>query len=94
MCSFLDCHARINVAVLSSLTLRFFICSAYNIFFKEERQKIMSHEHKSVGFQNLAKTIGARWKRMSSDEERAPYKEKAAVSFSWLGWLQRAFVLI
>ncbi|KAL7496727.1 hypothetical protein ACHAWT_007283 [Skeletonema menzelii] len=33
------------------------------------------------GFENLAQTIGARWKRMTSDEERAPYKEKAEVSF-------------
>ncbi len=57
------------------------LCSAYNIFFKEERQKIMSQEHKSLGFENLAKTIGGRWKQMLSDEERAPYKEKAAVSF-------------
>ena len=42
----------------------------------------MSQEQKSLGFENLAKTIGARWKQMLSDEERAPYKEMAAVSFS------------
>lgn len=58
------------------------LCSAYNIFFKEERQKIMTQEHKSLGFENLAKTIGARWKRMLNDEEKAPYEEMAAVSFS------------
>ncbi len=69
--------------------------SAYNIFFKEEHARILnqedmlsdsgvsaSAERKNLGFENLAKTIGARWRNMSSDEERAQYKEKAAVSFS------------
>lgn len=50
-----------------------------------------SAERKNVGFENLAKTIGARWKSMSSEEERAPYKEKAAVSVSALYRLQCAF---
>lgn len=86
MCSFsIDSHAR-KLAISSTLTLFAFrhhnLCSAYNIFFKEERQKIMTQEHKSLGFENLAKTIGARWKRMLNDEEKAPYKEMAAVSFS------------
>ena len=36
---------------------------------------------KKIGFENLAKTIGAQWKSMSSEEDRAPYKRKAAVSF-------------
>ena len=35
---------------------------------------------KKVGFENLAQTVAARWKA-TSEEERAPYKEKAAVSF-------------
>ncbi len=51
----------------------------------------------SVGFESLAKTIGARWKNMSSDKERGPYKEKAAVSvYTLYSRLQCApyFVLI
>ena len=79
--------------------------SAYNIFFKEERGRILgldgnqstSAPEKKVGFANLAKTVAARWKAMTSEEERAPYKEKAAVSFShvcvfFLDW--RVFLFI
>jgi hypothetical protein len=82
--------------------------SAYNIFFKEERARILSQEgllsnsgvsasaegRKNVGFESLAKTIGARWKIMSSEEERAPYKEKAAVSFSTLYRLHCAHYVV
>ena len=43
-----------------------------------EREKILSLE---VGFENMAKIIGGRWKALG-DEERAPYKARAVVSFS------------
>ena len=46
----------------------------------DSRASAAPAERRNVGFENLAKTIGARW-RNASDEERAPYKEKAAVSF-------------
>jgi hypothetical protein len=37
---------------------------------------------KKLGFENLAKIVGAKWKAMTSDEQRAAYKDKAAVSLS------------
>jgi hypothetical protein len=43
-----------------------------------EREKILSL---GVGFENMAKIIGGRWKALG-DEERAPYKARAVVSFS------------
>lgn len=68
--------------------------SAYNIFFKEERARILAElpkeeeedgdkksktgPHGKIGFENLAKTIGQRWKKISADDA-AEYKKKAAV---------------
>lgn len=43
--------------------------SAYNIFFKKERLKILeASEPGTAGFENLAKTVGKRWKALPSEE--------------------------
>lgn len=71
--------------------------SAYNIFFKAERENILKQipgeaeseendkftwpgkkrpPHGKISFEELAKTIGARWKSLD-ESEKAQYKEKA-----------------
>ena len=63
--------------------------SAYNVFFKEERTRILdalaaenaaNAENEEapgkIGFENLAKTIGARWKKVPADD-LARYRELA-----------------
>jgi hypothetical protein len=56
--------------------------SAYNIFFKEERARILEEVTQSpmpngkIGFQNLAKMIGKRWHELDSDSMKS-YKKKA-----------------
>ncbi|KAL3927145.1 MAG: hypothetical protein SGBAC_013200, partial [Bacillariaceae sp.] len=58
--------------------------SAYNIFFKEERARILEEVAASkgedpqgkIGFQNLAKLIGKRWQELPANE-MIYYKEKA-----------------
>ena len=59
--------------------------SAYNLFFAEERQKILgsrqaetSKTDKKVGFAGLAKTVAAKWNAMD-DEQKEPYIVKARV---------------
>lgn len=53
--------------------------SAYNYFFKDERVRIIAEDLPgTVGFHNMTKTIGTRWKALS-EEERASYKERASV---------------
>jgi len=55
--------------------------SAYNIFFKEEREKLLEEQRRArelgIGFANLAKTVAAKWKQLS-DEEKVPFQVKAA----------------
>jgi hypothetical protein len=43
--------------------------SAYNIFFKEEREKLIKANLK-VGFSNMAKQISAKWKDLSDDDRK------------------------
>ena len=64
--------------------------TAYNFFFKEERQKLLQEKRKTfkptkkangrvkhgVGFALMAKTIAKRWKQLGP-EERAKYDELA-----------------
>jgi HMG (high mobility group) box len=58
--------------------------SAYNIFFKDERAKLLaarqmndpSAESAKIGFEAMAKTIGKRWKELTA-EELSRYKELA-----------------
>lgn len=51
--------------------------SAYNCFFKCERQRILSeHNNKSGGFSQLAKVISEKWKTLSSDD-RIVYQQQA-----------------
>jgi len=68
--------------------------SAYNIFFREERERMLKEHMEAakaargdddndeplpgpkIGFENMAKTIGKRWKALSEDE-LARYKELA-----------------
>lgn len=58
--------------------------SAYNIFFKEERARILEEVVQSrvpngkIGFQNLAKMIGKRWQELDPESMQS-YKEKAEV---------------
>lgn len=53
--------------------------SAYNYFFKDERVRIITEDLPgTIGFHNMTKTIGTRWKALS-EEERASYKERASV---------------
>eukprot|EP00980_Cylindrotheca_fusiformis_P003326 scaffold746_cov123-Cylindrotheca_fusiformis.AAC.14 len=58
--------------------------SAYNIFFKEERARILeevghiSSKKAKIGFQNLAKMIGKRWQDLDPDSMKF-YKEKAEI---------------
>lgn len=49
--------------------------SAYNIFFKEERAKLLADRQaksqtgeEKIGFEKMAKTIGKRWKELSPEE--------------------------
>lgn len=49
--------------------------SAYNIFFKETREKILTSKaapegNKSFDFQSMAKEIAARWKNLSPEERK------------------------
>jgi hypothetical protein len=56
--------------------------SAYNVFFKEERARILEEVEQSpmpngkIGFQNLAKMIGKRWHELDPDSMKS-YKKKA-----------------
>lgn len=51
--------------------------SAYNIFFKKERAKLLQ-EQKKVGFAKMAKEISAKWKNVT-DEEHKKYAAEAEV---------------
>lgn len=50
--------------------------SAYNFFFKCERQRIISEHKKSGGFSKLAQVISARWNSLSSEDRRI-YQQQA-----------------
>lgn len=66
--------------------------SAYNLFFREERERMINEHRQTaqaargdtneplpepkIGFENMAKTIGKRWKALS-EEEMARYKDLA-----------------
>jgi len=66
--------------------------SAYNLFFREERERMLNEHRQTaqaargdtneplpepkIGFENMAKTIGKRWKALS-EEEMARYKDLA-----------------
>mmetsp|Transcript_2409 Transcript_2409/g.3695 ORF Transcript_2409/g.3695 Transcript_2409/m.3695 type:complete len:360 (+) Transcript_2409:83-1162(+) len=51
--------------------------SAYNIFFKSERAKLVQAK-KKVGFANMAKEISVKWKNLS-DEEHKKYADEAEI---------------
>lgn len=53
--------------------------SAYNIFFAEERQKLLEMRQKGsgIGFANLARTVAAKWKGLSKTEKE-PFAQSAA----------------
>lgn len=51
--------------------------SAYNLFFQRERMRVLEEAGRKVGFEELGKIVGARWKALSS-EDRAVYNEQAA----------------
>lgn len=62
-----------------------FCLGAYNLFFKEERAKMLAanadddgipDKTKKIGFETMAKTIGSRWKGLE-EAELARYKEMA-----------------
>ena len=62
--------------------------SAYNIFFKEERARLLMDKDGNPirpegkeAFENLAKLIGQRWKNLR-EEESETYKEKAAIDMN------------
>ena len=56
--------------------------SAYNVFFKEERVRLLEEftsegsDKPSIGFQEMARTIGSRWKNLP-EEERKHYNSEA-----------------
>ena len=61
--------------------------SAYNLFFAEERQKLLkkqspcnkegkSSQKGKIGFANLARTVAARWKTLS-ETEKEPFVQRA-----------------
>lgn len=61
--------------------------NAYNIFFRQERQRLLEqlpvrakgkprNSHGKLGFEEMARTIGARWKALSLDQKE--YYEKLA----------------
>ena len=54
--------------------------SAYNYFFRQERQRLLREENdlvKALGFKGFAKYIGQEWKKIGP-QERAQYKDMAA----------------
>ncbi len=51
--------------------------SGYNVFFKEERRRILDADKPGMDFRNIAKTVGSRWRALSN-EEKSRYKEMAA----------------
>jgi hypothetical protein len=53
--------------------------SAYNLFFQEERNRLINSDKAGVGFENMAKTIAAKWRSLDVDA-KAPYEEKATVN--------------
>lgn len=50
--------------------------SAYNIFFKDTREKIIT-EHGKTNFQDMVRLIAAHWREVS-DEEKKKYEDSAA----------------
>ena len=55
--------------------------SAYNLWFRHERQRLMQEKHemvKALGFTGMAKYIGKRW-RSVSEEEKRKFKELAVI---------------
>jgi hypothetical protein len=50
--------------------------SAYNIFFQTERRRLFEDAEERIGFSDLGKLIGKRW-RLLPDEEREQYEAKA-----------------
>ena len=50
--------------------------SAYNLFFKEHRPKLHKEYNEELGFKELGKMIGARWRALS-EEERKVYEDGA-----------------
>ena len=50
--------------------------SAYMFFFMEERPNIVK-KNPSMGVADVAKEVGAAWKK-KSEKEKAPYEKKAA----------------
>ena len=54
--------------------------SAYNLFFKEERARIMDEnakQSKAVGFTEMARMVGAKWNNLPSEEKKV-FEEQAA----------------
>lgn len=51
--------------------------SGYNVFFKEERRRILDADEPDMDFRSIAKTVGGRWRALS-DEAKSRYKVMAA----------------
>lgn len=52
--------------------------SAYNLFFKRERHIVFEQYSRTIGFEELGKVIGQRWKELSK-EDRREYEQAALV---------------
>lgn len=44
--------------------------SAYNLFFRKERRRLIQESQGSIGFEQLGKVVGSRWQKLSKEDRR------------------------
>jgi hypothetical protein len=60
--------------------------SAYNVFFKHERARMLDEQAtsnwKSLGFEGMGKAIGGKWTSLTEHHERAKYKDLVKIDMT------------